>query len=186
MFVPFIGCKSLTTDQNRGSASVVTGHQCIIAPEEQQKLLALDYKGFDQNLHGGWRKYDQLNCYASAASLIDGYIAQNSSKLLEYQRTGMTWHAGQMYAFAGQSELAVARFKKSYNRNVAPDDTFKWNAYVKGTIAFLEQDMKSLIQARDEMAAVSADQRSKNFAILESFVRCFDKTYSEAYDSSCK
>ncbi len=166
---------------------MVTGHQCTIAPEEQQKLLALDYKSFDQTLpDGGWRRYEQANCYESAANLIDQYVAQNLSKLLEYQRRGMTWHAGQMHAFVGQTELAVARFKSSYDLKVAPEDTFKWNAYVKGTIAFLEHDMKSLIEARDEMAAVSADQRSKNFAFIEAFVRCFDKPYSEAYNTSCK
>lgn len=151
-------------------------------PSEFQALLKLDYRAFDQNLpDGGWRAIlDDVE----AGKVLDSYSIQNSENLKPWQARTILWHAGQAYAMANLTDVALARFRKSYDPDVKPNDTFKWNSYVKGSIAFLEQDIKGLIEARDEMRA--ANPSSPNLKILEAFVRCFKKSYKEAYNPNCE
>jgi hypothetical protein len=153
-------------------------------PEEFQTLLNLDYKSFDQTLpNGGWRGIvDKVD----AGKVLDSYHIHNLEKLEPWQARIIYWHAGQEYAMSGLSQLALARFKKSFNPDQKADDTFRWNSYVKGSIAFLEKDMASLVKSRDELREVDKIERSANLKFLESFIRCFNKTYTEAYDPSCK
>ncbi len=149
-------------------------------PEEFQKLLKLDYIAFDQTLpNGGWRA---ITDNIEGAKVIDAYHLHNLEKLTTQQSRILYWHAGQRYASGDLNDVAINRFNKSYDPNEKANDPFKWNSYVRGTIAFLEHDMKMLVQARDELRQTSSNP---NLRILEAFIRCFNKTYKEAYSSSC-
>lgn len=162
-----------------GSAS-----QSAPTPEEFQAMLKLDYKAFDQSQpNGGWRG---IADNVEAGKVLDAYNVQHRETLTPSQLGIITWHAGQTYAFANLNDLAIARFKKSFNKDESPTDTFKWNSYVKGSIAFLEHDMKKLIESRDELRAVNKIEPNGNLKFLEAFARCFKKTYSEAYGTDCK
>jgi hypothetical protein len=144
--------------------------------------MALDYDSFDQSVpNGGWRA---IVDDTEAGKVLDAYNVHNSDVLKPWQKRIIKWHAGQAYGFANLKQLAINRFKKSYNPEEAPDDRFGWNLYVEGSVAFLEQDMTSLVDARDRLKKLNPG--SPNTKILESFVRCFKKPYREAYNPECK
>jgi hypothetical protein len=151
-------------------------------PAEFQALLKLDYQSFDQNLpEGGWRGIkDQV----SAGQIIDIYHLQSAETLLDWQRRTLYWHAGQVYAGADLENVAIARFEKSFNPDEPPEDDFKWNAYVRGTIAFMKRDRSELVRARDDMA--TSKNPNVNLSVLEGLLRCFDKPYNEAYGPECR
>jgi hypothetical protein len=146
-------------------------------PIEFQALMKLDYNSFDQTLPDGGSR--AILDHVDAGKTLDAYLVHNFDSLLEWQRVAITWHAGQAYAKADLTELGIARFKKSYAKDKPADDKSKWNAYVRGSIAFLEHNEAELKQARDEV--VNADAKNVNGKVLDGFLRCFTKTYREAY-----
>jgi hypothetical protein len=160
---------------------------CLLSGQQLDAYLKLDYKSFDQTLpDGGWRGLEGKGCDLESVKLIEIYHLHHMDELNPSQAIILYWHAGQVYAMQDLTDLALARFKKSYNPSEKADDTFKWNSYVKGSIAFLEKDMKTLIKARDELRAVNQIESNPNLKFLESFIRCFKKSYREAYDPECK
>lgn len=167
------------------SAWAVDSKDCLLSPNDLSEMLKLDFKSFDQTLpNGGWRGLANKGCELEAAKVVEIYHLHHYDNLAPWQARILYWHAGQVYAMQDLTDLAIVRFKKSYNSEEKADDKFKWNAYVKGSIAFLERDMSSLIEARDELKSASTDAR-QNLKILESFIRCFKKNYKEAYNSDC-
>ena len=160
---------------------------CLLSAAQLAEYLKLDYKGFDQTLpNGGWRGLDNKGCSLEATKLVEIYHLHHLGALEDWQNRILYWHAGQVYAMLGQSELALARFKKSYNPNEKPDGSINWNGYVDGSIAFLEHDLNKLLKARDKLRVASDGQPDANFKFLDAFVRCFKKPYKEAYNPSCK
>jgi hypothetical protein len=150
-------------------------------PSEFEQLLELDYKTFDQTLpSGGWRGIvDDFD----AARLLDAYYVQHYTTLLPYQRRVIVWHAGQMYATANLSKIAITRFTKAYSSDEEANDQFRWNAYVRGSIAFLEHNRADLQNAFDEMNAADPSVGNVNRDVLKGFMNCFGKSYAEAYGS---
>jgi hypothetical protein len=100
-------------------------------------------KDFDQSAEG-WRALDEKQKYLEASELILSYIKQNHNNItgMNPSLQVMYFHAGQEYAMAGEEhyESAAECFECAYMEST------KWNLYVKGTIAFLKQDKKTLIQ----------------------------------------
>lgn len=147
-------------------------------------MLSLDFASFDQSMpNGAWRG---IRDPFEAAKTIDTYHLHHAEKLRDDERRILYWHAGQSYATAGLYQLAITRFEKSYDPQEKPSAEFKWNAYVRGSIAFLKKDLKTLTKARDELREADRGKPSPNRKVLESFVRCFKKTYEEAYSPDCK
>ena len=145
-------------------------------------MLELDYHAFDQSLPaGGWRAIvDNVD----AGKTLDAYLIHNNDQLETWQQQVVRWHAGQMYALGDLTVVALARFKTTFRADEPSDDTFGWNAYVKGTIGFLEKDRDKLTEAHHELKL--KNPTSHNFKILESFLRCFEKTYKETYGQDCR
>ena len=159
---------------------------------DRDRLLALDQNAFDQDLKGGWRVLAQNpKCYVAAADLIRDYReAHHSSDSILF------WHEGQMRAFAGQNDAAIALFEKS--RHKEPDPT-GWNLYVNGSVAFLRHDRSALRSARDKLAALpkppdwpptGPDGKPVNFPwplnlnVLDGFLACFNQRYEKAYGTA--
>ena len=106
---------------------------------------------------------------------------QTLGKLEASRARIINWHAGQSYALGDLTDLAVSRFSRSYNPDEAASATFKWNAYVRGSIAFLIKDRSELQAARDEMYSANPSLDNINAKILDGLLACFDKSYSDAY-----
>ncbi|MEM8725075.1 MAG: hypothetical protein AAGE86_06100 [Pseudomonadota bacterium] len=160
-------------------------------------MLALDRKAFDQDLTGGgWRALFDRGCYAEAAELIREWRHEKR----DYASILYT-HEGQMRAYAGQSEEAIALLRLTYKP--ADQDAAGWNFYMDGTIAFLARDRKALGVAIERLKAVPVPTNIRavradgkpitikwplNLDVLEAFERCWERTYAEAAasDGECR
>lgn len=174
---------------------------------EQEALLSLDEAAFDQDLpNGGWREIGNIpGCEAAAAELIAAYRERHPNS-----SSTVAWHQGQMLATAGMNKQAIPVLGSS--RKDPAQDIARWNHYVDATIAFLSGDKEGVEKARDQLAAVPYDAASgmpplvdgyvefptqpdqqpirmrwpPNIDVVEGLVKCFGKSYSEAYGSSCR
>lgn len=170
-------------------------------------LLSLDEAAFDQDLpNGGWRSIGNIpGCEAAAAALIAAYRDRHPDA-----SPTVAWHQGQMLAFAGLHDQAVPVLESA--RKDPARDVAGWNHYVDATIAFLSADRATLERARERLAAVPYEEAPgmpplvdgaielpsqpgqppirirwpPNLDVVEGFVRCFGKSYREAYGAACR
>ncbi len=163
---------------------------------DKAAMMALDERGFDQDMAGGWRTLSTLGCELAAADLIRDYRATHPSSLAFLS----FWHEGQLRADVGQTARAIALFDRARKTN-EEDHGFGWNLYVDGSIAFLRHDRAALQAARDKLAVLPipaglANMRGPdgkprsirwpmNLNVLDGLLRCFGKSYREAYIAPC-
>jgi hypothetical protein len=128
---------------------------------DDDALLALPWKQFDQTLGSGWRVYACRKDYAGAARLIETYLARRTD-LTPAQRAVSNFHAAAELGHANRYEAALRHLESAEvpagTRGV-PED---WNELVMATRAFLLSDRKTLLasQRRVEMMASPAFPRS--------------------------
>lgn len=175
-------------------APTVAGADCSA---DRAEMLSLGETAFDQG-DGGWRSLAKRECYREAANLIRDYRQAHS---LESQT--ISWmHEAQMRAYAGDYAGAVLLLPKAKHKM----DGHGWNAYLDATIAFLNRDRAALVEARNRLAGTPlphthqwlfddkgqavdvpapdpGDPWPPNLNIVDALVRCFDRSYSEAYGS---
>ena len=161
-----------------------------------EAMLALDRNAFDQTLpDGGWRDLYERGCYAEAAELIRAWRHEKRD-----HASILYTHEGQMRAYAGQTEQAIALLRLTY-KPVDRDARFGWNFYMDGTIAFLERDREGLDTAIARLQAVPQPQGSArmvdaqgnpveiiwppNMNVLRAFEKCWERTYREAFEKDC-
>jgi hypothetical protein len=139
----------------------------------------MSYVKFDQTPGEGWRRLTQQSCFVEAGELIDSYLAVKPG-LGDSQKTNLSFHAGQVYAFADRSDEAVRRFRSAIVNPSAPPE-FKWSEYVRATIAFLEHDDERLVENRNaiEDAASYAPNRT-NLEIVDRLIAGLGRSYKEA------
>lgn len=155
---------------------------CFESRIEAESLLQLDEDSFDQG-ENGWRTLNNRgpHCSIPAGELILDYIARHRGTL---QREHLAhWHAGQMFALAGEADRAMEQFRLSYrdgNETAMPAEV--WNLYVDGTIAFFESDRDALEAARDALP----EGHHTNRDVLDGFLNCFGEPYAVAYGRECR
>ena len=154
-------------------------------------MLALDRQAFDQNKSGGWRPLAQKKgCEIATAELIREWRHHKRD-----HEGILYWHEGQMRAFGGDTQQAIALFELTYNPPELDGD-FGWNYYVSGTIAFLARDRDRLKLAIEGLSAIPEPSNNTftrpdgtvirlswppNLDVLEALERCWERSYSEAY-----
>lgn len=160
---------------------------------DRRKTLALDEQSFDQDLNGGWRVLeDKPQCELVAADLVRDYRNLHRGPM----DWSLFWHEGQLRAGAGQTRAAIRLFEQARR----PGMQTSWNLYVDGTIAFLRHDRTALQTVRDKLAALPRPADLKplvfkgqsiaapwppNLNVLDGFIRCFNRSYDEAYGPRC-
>jgi hypothetical protein len=86
-------------------AVVDAGSECAI---DSERLLALPFDKFDQDLQGGWRAVEQKEgCRPAAADLLAQYRKAHARQLEPSDVRMTLWHEGQLRAAAGQSSRAI-------------------------------------------------------------------------------
>ncbi|WP_237055745.1 hypothetical protein [Microbulbifer sediminum] len=156
-----------------------------------ERLLSLNLRSFDQSVNEGWRRLARVEgCKAIAADIIREYRIKNAP-----EETILFWHEGQLRAQLGENEKAVLLFEKA--REPEGSDRIGWNYYVDASIAFVKKDKEMLLKSRDLLSKVPRPEGLKmvdgdgnpvqlawppNLHVVNSFVHCFDKSYSEAYE----
>ncbi len=148
------------------------------------KYLLLDPYDFDQG-DSGWRELDEKKQFLKAAQVIEQYLELNRGKVEEYDKENpgfasiMVFHAGQLYATAGPKYYKTAEpfFELSLRDHDEP-----WNQYVKGTVAFLNNDLEAL--NRYLVALRQGDPKHVRVQVLERLVKGLRQgiTYEKAYD----
>lgn len=158
---------------------------CRLDAQDISVNLNLDYQAFDQTTGDGWRKWADRACDIQGAILVDAYHLHNLSILLPWQDHALYWHAGQLYANDKNYQLAISRFNKSLNSDELPNDPFKWNAYVKASIAFLENNKVELRKQRDELRNATDPGSQNNLTIVNRMIDCFGQPYKEVLSNFC-
>lgn len=162
-----------------------TGLECNISNLEKKVLLQHSYHQFDQTPGQGWRAYADKRCYLLSAHLLYEYKQKNRDDLVEWQNRIITWHAGQMYAFNHNYDLAKKRFRGSLDPSEPENTPVLWNDYVHASIAFLEKNIEKLKKHRENIANGPDHNGEKaNLAIIDALIECIDRPYSVAY-SNC-
>jgi len=175
---------------------------CGVDEDEFYRLMGLPYKEFDQDFRGGWRAIDDKDtCSKVAAHIMKSYLTASKNRFDEHALS-VKWHTGQVLAGIDRYEEAQAYFEQAYK---AAENQADWNLYVDGTIAFIKRDKTALRAARDKLAQIPVPEALKevrrkflkdnpninmpkgfvdepaNLSVLNQFITCFDKPYSEAY-----
>lgn len=160
---------------------------CVLSETERTSLLALDYQAFDQSLpDGGWRGFANRGCFTLARDLIEDYAAAHRGGLAAPQERVLLWHAGQLSAQLEERERAVGSMARAVDPAEKGDETFLWNPYVRGTIAFLRGDRAALGRERELLARGTDPGSHRNLRIIDAFARCFGAAYARAYARDCE
>ena len=162
-------------------------------------MMRLEFDAFDRTPESGWRIIGNTpGCENAAADLI----AQYRTEKIEDQRRGLMHHEAQLRAAAGQADTAIALIEQVRAMETAPEMI----AYRDAEIAFLRGDWAALRAARDQLLAVPAPPHFEattarfrerfpdqppptwplNIEVVNGFVACFGKQYSEAYTAPCR
>jgi len=158
-----------------------SGASCKKLFEEQLPSLGADYRGFDQTPAEGWRKLSRNECLPEAVELIERYMARHEDLLAGDVRI-LSFHMGQLLARNGDYVAAIPRFEAALNADEPAEGDFKWNAYVRASVAFLRGDLKELIAQRS-VVATSAPRggRVPNLDVVDRLVEGIGTGYRAAY-----
>jgi len=152
--------------------------KCGLKPEAVSRLLSLDADAFDQSFEG-FRSLGLRQCYVDAALVIDLYLSENSGKLAPNAQNLMKFHAGQMYAHAGETLYSIAARRMNESTK---DSSPSWQAYVAATKAFLHRDLPELRMQRGVLASLPDSPANKlNLSVVDRLIKYFEKPYAEAY-----
>lgn len=183
----------LVISTNIGWANALTdvkssgNENCQVALKETKSSLSLEFQAFDQTPNQGWRVLSAMECYPEAAELIVSYL-NTSIRASVNERKILSFHAGQMFAYDNDYKSAIPYFKNSFypKTNISPEFkiyTDAWDAYVRATIAFLEQDRSGLENYRAKVAKGPKLDNGKimNLEVVDRLLENFGKPYLEAY-----
>ena len=142
-----------------------------------------DYEAFDQKPNSGWRLLADDGQYEEAAILIVSYLAAHE-ELDAAQERALHFHAGKMYAYANNYEKAKTSFASSLMEVEPVESPIRRNAYVKATIAFLNNDKNRLNTFREEIAAgPKLGNVTPNLDVVDTLIAHLGEPYSKAYES---
>lgn len=158
---------------------------CSLDDAERALLLAQDWHTFDQSGNGFRRLVTKERyCPQLAGELIVAYLASHPGLSVK-ERYVSEFHAGQQFAGVNDVARALAHFYRGFNPHEDSSSSNRWNAYVRATIAFLEQDRPTL-EASLEVLEARQDNRMNaiNLRLVRSFVKNFGRTYGEAVEDA--
>lgn len=124
-----------------------------------------------------WRKLTKAGKNAEAADLIVAYLQNGKPE----NKHSLHWHAGQLFADAGNNKMAIRYFQKTRNifyRWFGGEEGRAWYFYANGEIAFLKRDQKKL----QKIISIWNKKLPKdlNYRQLILLSENWDKTYTEA------
>ena len=141
----------------------------------------LSVKQFDQTPNQGWRQLAGQGKFEAAARSIENYLRDHPD-LNPFQIGNLHFHAGQMRAFARQYDLARNHFESSLHERDETKAPVKFDAYVRATIAFLEEDSQALDECLEKIAAGEPiDGEIPNLKIVRALRKSIGQPYSEVY-----
>lgn len=126
-----------------------------------------------------WRLLSKEGRNEEAGQLILDYIAHNKGKVNTH---ALYWHAGQVFAKAGDKARAKKSIRKTYSvlyRWFGGEDGRTWYYYARGTVAFLDRDRRRLQKLIRQWDRKKYEQ-DKNYRQLQLMLRNWEWTYEKA------
>jgi hypothetical protein len=154
---------------------------CPLTDSLRRAFLKMDFNDFDQS-GCGWQQLRNIkDCSLPVARLIDTYIQRKGSTLPHSDVAYLYLHAAQGYEYARRNTLAMRRLQKAFDPTL--DCQNHWNAYIRGTIVFLNhRDETGLIAATRSMEGTNSLWR----VVLEGYLKCWNDSYTDAGQPSCQ
>ena len=124
-----------------------------------------------------WRKLSREREFDKSANLIVDFIKNGDVE----NKQSLNWHAGQMFAFAGNDKLALKYFGKTYtafHKWFGGEDGKAWFFFAKGTSAFIKRDkitLEKIISRWERKIPVD-----KNLRELKKLLANWDLDYENA------
>jgi hypothetical protein len=172
---------------------------------DEAALIVLPFDKFDQDFADGWRPLAQRpECLPELPHLLATYRAARSADLEPDQFSLLEWHEAQLRANLGETEVALDLFARAGPDEAPGQRREAFGLYREATITFLKRDRDALQSARDRLAAlpmpdwflaVVVDSEQKfglkptwpmNLDVVDGFITCFGRPYSEAYGANCR
>ena len=124
-----------------------------------------------------WRLMDKQGDYDGAAALIESYLVVNGHEVNVH---ALNWHAGQMFAKAGDYSKAKKYMRKTYSiwYRFANRRAKAWYYYASGTVAFLNGNHGKVNSILKRWKKDNDDD--KNYKQLQLLANNPGKTYAEA------
>lgn len=164
-------------------------------PMVEPAVFEMDFEEFDSS-QAGWRRWGEQDCEREGAVLIKEYRDRHSARLDPSQVKLLDWHAGQLFAAAGDYGFAIEHFVRAEEQQAEP----VLLEYTRATLAFLRSDRAALVGARERMMAIpepasfarSADRFvatynlprptwPMNLEVVDGLIACFGWSYEKAY-----
>ena len=172
------------------AAAENSAKNCAINSEYEARMMRLSFSEFDQNPENGWRPYYEARCYDVAQELLSSYIDRNPE--VAEKNHMLAFHAGQMYAFTANYEVAETYFRRSYSGKVS--SWSNWDAFVDANIAFINADYSGLEAAKTKIMQQETITKEAhpnfpshfygkkiNLDVVNGFMACFGRSYLAAY-----
>jgi hypothetical protein len=155
---------ALTTMFITGCTTPERGHRATV--------LSLPYSEFDQAYGDGWRSVFERGEGLAAVELIEDYLKQHT-ELTFGQRKFLHLHAAQVLALEGRTNRAVRHLDEAASHQKSPELWQDWDDFIAATKAFLMHDRKSLLAARNRLAAGNAPRLKMADRLIEKFGRSY-------------
>jgi hypothetical protein len=131
-------------------------------------VLSLPYGEFDQAYGDGWRSVFERGEGLAAVELIEDYLKRHP-ELTVGQRKFLHLHAAQVLALEGRNDRAVRHLDEAASHQKSPELWPDWDDFITATKAFLIHDRKSLLAARERLAAANAPRLKMADRLIDKF-----------------
>lgn len=125
-----------------------------------------------------WRLLSRERRYNDAALLIVQYLEQNRSIRSKH---ALHWHAGQMFAMAGDAARAKKYFRKTYSvwyKWLGGEEGRAWYYYARGNVAFVSRHKRTLARMLHRWQKKAPPD--KNYRKLQVMLERWDLSYERA------
>ncbi|WP_422014963.1 hypothetical protein [Roseateles sp.] len=168
------------------AGAVAAAPSCVISESDLHANQALTFSDFDQvgSLPSTARKLSERGCYVEAATAGEHYLLFGPSPTLR-ERSIIVWHLTQNLAMAGKEPEAAHLAAAAIRAHDPSDDAddFQWNAYVRGTWAFLTKRRPLLLASIQRLRSAGGERNHMNAGVLDRLDLCFTRSYADAYAS---
>ena len=159
------------------AVSVCPGLSMASPVPSDHALMQESFQQFDQNLNSGWRLLQVRRDYLGAAHAMLEYLSVHSATLKLWQKDSLAFHLGHVYALVGQGQQASHWFRKSLTGHLLGNP-----AYVKGFIAFLQNDKPALLVDRHKIEAMRPSlTRVEDLSEMDAMIEYFGEPFEAAW-----
>jgi hypothetical protein len=170
-----------------GSALSAAGEagSCALAAPDREARLSASVAVFDDSMDPAksWRPIMTNGCPDEAVGLLKEYLVRHGASMSGPEVRQMHFHMGQVLAMFDRNGEAAGFLPAAIDPAPADAAARQWNAYVRGTLAFLTGDSEGIRRAIEAYRAEG--QATDRAAVLEGLLKCPNTSYMAASAGQC-